>query len=110
MSASDLCVDQFYHGSYGTAALEAMAHGTPVLMRIDDEAFNARGWEPPPVLNAENADDIARILDRILSGEIDLEERGRAAGAWVARNHASERVVPDLLRYLNNAVEHSDAC
>ena len=100
MSAADLCVDQFHMGTYGMSAVQAMAQGCPVMMRIDDEAFNARGWEPPPVLNAENADDIARILNSILSGEIDLEERGRAAAAWVSRNHSPDQVLPDLLRHL----------
>ena len=103
MSASDLCVDQFYHGSYGTAALEAMAHGTPVMMWIDDEAFEARGWKPPPVLNAQTTDDIVRTLDLISSREIDLEERGRAAADWISRNHAPDVVLPDLLRYLQAA-------
>ena len=109
MSAVDLCVDQFHLGIYGTATVETMAHGTPVVMQIDDEAFNARGWEPPPVLNASNEDDIVRILDRISSGEIDLEERGRAAAAWISRNHAPEIVVPDLVRHLEYAVSQGRA-
>lgn len=103
MSAADLCIDQFRMGTYGTTAVEAMACGCPVMMRIDDEAFNARGWEPPPVMNAENSDDIDRILGGIQSGEIDLEERGRDAAAWVSRNHAPDKVVPDLLQRLAEA-------
>ena len=100
MSAVDLCVDQFHLGTYGTAAVEAMAHGTPVVMQIHDDAFKARGWEPPPILNAGNADDVVRILDLVASGNIDLEERGKAAAGWVARNHAPDQVLPDLLRHL----------
>ena len=100
MSAADLCVDQFRMGTYGTTTVEAMAHGCPVVMRIDDEAFSACGWEPPPVLNAENVDGIVRVIDRVSSGEIDLEERGRAAAAWISRNHTPDVVLPDLMRRL----------
>lgn len=109
MSSVDICVDNFRRGAYGTAAVEAMAHCSPVMMRIDNDAFESRGWEPPPVLNARNEDDIIRILDLISSGEIDLEERGRAAAAWISRNHAPEIVVPDLVRHLEDAVAHSNA-
>ena len=105
MSAVDLCVDQFHMGAYGTAAVEAMARGCPVMMRIDDEAFNARGWEPPPVLNARTENDMVGIFDRIASGDIDLEERGRAAAAWVSRNHAPEQVVSDLVGRLEAFTE-----
>ena len=104
MQTSDLCVDQFRGGGYGTAALESMANGTPVMMWINSKAFEKRAWEAPPVLNAGSAEDIVGILDRIRSGEIDLEERGRAAATWVSRNHAPEHVLPGLLRRLEDAV------
>ena len=100
----DVCVDQFRGGDYGASALEAMAHGTPVMMRIINKNFDERGWEAPPVLNASNTDDIVRILDRIASGDIDLEERSRAASAWVSRWHAPHRVLPALLQRLEAAV------
>ena len=79
MLAADLCVDQFRMGTYGTTTVEAMTHGCPVVMWIDDEAFSARGWEPPPVLNADNVDGIVRIIDRISSG--GNQSRGTGAGS-----------------------------
>lgn len=104
MRASDLCVDKFRGEGYGTAALESMANGTPVMMWINNRAFEKRDWEPPPVLNASSMEDIVRILDRIQSGGIDLEERGQASAAWVSRNHAPELVLPKLLHRLEAAV------
>jgi len=102
MSAVDLCVDQFHLGTYGTSTVQAMACGCPVMMRIDKKIFSARGWEPPPVLNAKNEFDVIHILDQISSGEIDLGKRGKASAAWVSRNHAPDRVLPDLLRRLTS--------
>ena len=44
--ASDFVVDQFFMGTDGTAAVEAMSCRTPVIMWIDEETFRQRGWEP----------------------------------------------------------------
>jgi glycosyltransferase involved in cell wall biosynthesis len=92
----DLAIDQFALGSYGAAAIEAMANACPVLMWIDGEAFARRGWEAPPVLGARSPAEIATWLARVDSGAVDLERLGASAQSFVARLHAPEAVAAQL--------------
>lgn len=91
-AASDLVIDQFQHGCYGTSAVEAMAGGIPVMMYIDGASFSARGWEAPPVLNCKNPDEIEATLKGILDGGIDLKQAGRQAASWAHRVHSPDIV------------------
>ncbi len=94
----DFAVDQFrFMGTYGTALVEALAAGCPTLMWIDEHAFHARGWEPPPVLNAQSEVDIVECLENIACGAIDLEDISQRSQAWIQRVHAPEAVLPHLL-------------
>lgn len=98
-SLVDFAVDQFrFMGTYGTALVEALAAGCPTLMWIEEQAFAARGWEPPPVINAESEADIVRSLELIACGSIDLEAASQSSLAWIQRVHAPEAVLPNLLR------------
>jgi glycosyltransferase involved in cell wall biosynthesis len=98
-SLADFAVDQFgYMGTYGTAMVEAMAAGCPTLMWIEDASFVARGWEPPPVINAEKEDDIVRKLELIASGAIDLAVESQRSQDWIRRVHAPAAVVPVLMQ------------
>jgi glycosyltransferase involved in cell wall biosynthesis len=92
----DLTLDQFVYGTYGTAALEAMAVGTPVVMAVDEEAFAHRGWEPPPALQARTADQLTHLLTRVGSGQADLEDSARRGLGWVRRRHSPEAVHAQL--------------
>jgi glycosyltransferase involved in cell wall biosynthesis len=93
--AADVAVDQFALGSFGTAALEAMACGRPVLMHIDDAVFAQRapaGYPPPPVLQAASEDEIATVLLAIGSGGIDPREAGRVAREWIVEHHGPQHL------------------
>jgi glycosyltransferase involved in cell wall biosynthesis len=97
--AADFVIDQFINGMYGTAALEAMACGAPLLTWLND-AYE-RPWGAPPVIQARSADDIAAALGRILDGSIDLEQTGRSLQEWLGRVHHPGSVVRDLLKKLD---------
>lgn len=45
--ASDLVVDQFRFGTYGTSAVEAISCSTPVMMYINENSFQTQNWPPP---------------------------------------------------------------
>lgn len=94
--AADFVIDQFINGMYGTAALEAMACGAPLLTWLND-AYE-RPWGAPPVIQSRNADDIAAALGRILDGSIDLERTGRSLQEWLGRVHNPGSAVRDLLK------------
>lgn len=96
MSACDLVIDQFNLGTYGSIPVEAMAGGVPVMMYIDRPAFEARGWEPPPVLNCRSVEEIRATFARIVDGAVDLEEAGRRASHWHSRFHSPAAVVQVL--------------
>jgi glycosyltransferase involved in cell wall biosynthesis len=92
--ASDVVVDQFAIGGFGTGALEAMACGRPVLMHIDQALFAHRLPEylPPPVLQAASQDEIARVLFELASGETDLVAAGRRAREWLVEHHGPQHL------------------
>jgi glycosyltransferase involved in cell wall biosynthesis len=97
-SVADFAVDQFrFLGTYGTALVEALAAGCPTLMWIEESVFRSRGWESPPVMNAETEADIAQQLERIAQGGMDLDQLSRQSQAWVRRVHAPDAVLPDLM-------------
>ena len=97
--ASDLVIDQFILGHYGTAAQEAMACGAPVMIWIDAADYVDK--EPPPVLNVRSPQDIVRLLTDVLVGRIDLEVIGEAGRDWILRHHGPEKVC-ERLEYLLN--------
>jgi glycosyltransferase involved in cell wall biosynthesis len=96
--AADFVVDQFKVGMYGTAALEAMACGTPLLTWLNT-AFE-RPWGIPPVINAGSESEIKAALEKIAAGAIDLEATGRQLQQWLARVHDAKAVTAKLLERL----------
>lgn len=95
--STDVVIDQFSLGTYGTSAIEAMSCGVPVMMFIDNQAFYKKGWEPPPVINACTEEEIFQSLDGIASGRIDLERVGEDLFSWFSRTHQDIHVVPKFI-------------
>lgn len=87
MDAADAVVDQFVLETYGTAAVEAMAGGTPVVMYIENSRFAKLGWAAPPVLNCSSETEIKAVLVAIASAALDLEAWGARAQMWCERIH-----------------------
>ena len=82
---ADFVVDQFIVGQVGTAALEAMACGAPVMMWVNTAI--ERQWGQPPVIQARTAEDIEKALEEIGQGRLDLDRIGRKQQEWVCRLH-----------------------
>jgi glycosyltransferase involved in cell wall biosynthesis len=93
---TDVTVDAFYAGGFGSACLEAMACASPVLMYYDEASNRAVFGEVAPVVNARNVDEIAARIRESASpaGRAALAERGRGGRAFVERHHASRAVAP----------------
>ena len=87
LRAADVVIDQVVLGSYGTSALEAMSCARPLVMYIDPARFEGLFGEPPPVCNAESADDVGRELARLIDDAGLRVAAGEAGRRWVVENH-----------------------
>jgi len=87
---SDVILDQFILGSYGTSAPEAMSCGKPVLMYLDRKTNIAVYGEMPPVVNVRTSEGIVNALASLDRNK--LLELGRKGREWVLRKHSIEVV------------------
>lgn len=98
--AADFVVDQFTLGMYGTAALEAMAAGCPLMTWLNQEY--QRSWGTPPVMNARTPTEIEAELRAILNGQYDLDAMGADLQRWMSRTHDPKRVVSNVMAIFAN--------
>lgn len=101
-----LVVDQFCLGSYGLSALEAMSVGTPVMMRIDEQAFFHKGWSPPPVINVQSSAEIGSVLQQIDNGSFPLIEYSEKTVDWFRKTHDETISVPIIMNKINLALKN----
>ena len=96
MRDSDVVVDQLIGGNFGLTALEAMAHGKPVIVYLPDRAL-AVAPDECPLINAD-PDTIYDVLKKMIQRRDELPEIGRRSRRYV-ENHYS---VPALVLRLYN--------
>ncbi len=97
---SDLVVDQFTLGHYGTSTREAISVGTPVMTWVNQSVTRlSRTWRPAPIIQARDPVSIAFALDNIADGNIDLTQRSIDGLTWT-REHASSTNLRDGLAAL----------
>jgi glycosyltransferase involved in cell wall biosynthesis len=96
LRSADAFMDQFVLGYFGSAGMEAMACGVPVIGRYETEQYEALcETGAPPVLNAATSGEVAGHLERLhadTEARCDLAVRTRA---WFVANHGSERWLPE---------------
>jgi glycosyltransferase involved in cell wall biosynthesis len=93
-SCADLVVDQFEMGMCGTASLEAMAAGAPLLMYLSNGY--QRPFGPAPVLNARTAEEIASVLRAVATDQIDLNEVAERQLQWINCAHSIEATMRSM--------------
>ncbi len=94
LRSGDCLLDQFVIGYFGATALEGMACGLPVVMRINRAQYAALcETGAPPVLEASSAGEVCEQLWRLCSDREGRRELGGAHRAWFLANHASARWV-----------------
>lgn len=111
LRSADCLIDQFVLGYYGATALEAMACGLPVIMRLAYEQYDALcETGAPPVLRAESADDVTRHLLTLANNPAHLSAVRASHREWFIRNHGDERWAQDYENILVAAASGHRLC
>lgn len=105
----DMVIDQFLLGTYGTSAIEAMSCGTPVMMHIDEQAYQKMGWDSPPVINVSSVQEIASVLQRIDNSDFDFLSAIKLTTEWFRKTHLDEVAVPRIMQDLTNALANRNS-
>lgn len=92
---SDIVLDQFVIGSFGTVSLEAMALGKPVLCYIRPSLIPLLPAECP-IVNA-NLDNLAEVLAELLHDGLRRLELGRQGRAYVEQYHDARQIARQLV-------------
>lgn len=89
LNSVDAFCDQFSHGYYGVAALEALSCAVPTFTYIDTAA--AVGVDLPPVINVGSEEEILRGIAEF-AGLGTRAALGRRAREWVLAHHGWKAV------------------
>lgn len=92
---SDIFIDQFVLGTFGMAAIEAMAFGKPVVSYIKSSMINKY---PPdlPIVNA-NQDNLTEILEILLKDGKLRNKIGQLSRKYVERYHDAFKLSKKLV-------------
>jgi glycosyltransferase involved in cell wall biosynthesis len=92
LRSADVFIDQFVVGYFGSAGMEAMACGLPMIGRLERDQYEALcETGAPPVLHAENRTDVARHLERLYIEPNSRRTLADETRRWFVDNHGSDR-------------------
>jgi glycosyltransferase involved in cell wall biosynthesis len=92
----DVMLDQFVLGSYGVAALEAMALGKPVVCYIKPSLIE-RLPSDFPIVNA-NQDNLVRVLGGLLEDGHQRHQIGKLSRIYVEKHHDAHKIARNLVK------------
>lgn len=110
MSKSDLILENTNPkwGTYGLAALEAMALGRPVLTYLDLSETGYPQWlgsDIPPVISEFKPERICERLDEFVSSSVaEKKILAKATRAWVERWHSPDRIAEKYVQIYNKVL------
>ncbi len=96
MQKADIFIDQIILGSYGMAAMEAMAFGKPVMCYIMPQVFEGGLSEECPIVNT-NPDNLKEQLIKLITNPQLRHDIGIKSRAFVEKFHDVEKISGQLL-------------
>ena len=98
----DIFIDQILGGWYGTAAVEAMALGRPVICSIRKSYFKYIDYgEKIPIVHAD-PDNIYDAIKQMLINREKLPEMGVASRKFVEEVHDCKKITKNLIKIYSN--------
>ena len=92
MLDADAVMDQFLISAFGGITFEALALGCRIISRDDGINNGVFFEEPPPILSAETAEEIASRMGAVLDDPDDLAGVGDKGIAWIRNYHSADRI------------------
>jgi glycosyltransferase involved in cell wall biosynthesis len=102
-NASDIILDQFVLGSWGTSTPEAMSCGRPVLMFYKKNYILRAFGEEPPILNSFTEGEIYSNLLKLTKNRDFRYSLGMESREWIIKTHSSRVVAQRHLEILERA-------
>ena len=96
ISECDIFIDQILIGSYGSAAMEAMSFGKPVMCYIMPEVFQSGLPLECPIVNS-NPSNIKDQLEILIENGDLRNEIGKKSRAYMEKYHDADTIAPRLL-------------
>lgn len=101
----DIFIDQFIVGSYGMAALEAMAMGKVVFCYIKSSMITQYSTELP-IINC-NIETLKSKIEYFINHKDELTKIGHQSREYVAKNHDTTILIPKLLTIYKDKIKQS---
>lgn len=96
-SEADIFIDQIVGGWYGTAAIEAMAIGTPTVCFIRESYFEYINYgNEIPIINA-NPQTLKNVLRNLIDNKELLPKIGERSNEFVKKYHNLEKLTKRLI-------------
>jgi glycosyltransferase involved in cell wall biosynthesis len=91
LRSADVFLDQFVLGYYGSAGIEAMAVGLPIVARVESKQYEALCGQAPPICNANSQAEVANILNALAENKFYRNSVSEASREWFLQNHSASR-------------------
>ena len=98
IDASDLLVDQFWVGAFGTTMPKAMPLGKPSMCYVNPDLHSWCLPEMPPILNAKYPDEVFEMLAQAYKNPDWLINVGANAREWYNKYHSNKVIMKSLSR------------
>lgn len=92
MCEAHCVIDQFALPAIGGVSYEALTLGCRVITRIDIPVLERFFGASPPLLAAENVEQIVARMREVMDDADDAAGIGAASAEWAARYHSTERL------------------